>query len=81
MAKLAISCARSCEDFLDYSIEVEGEALDIILLTAFVSEGIARSIERLEALGHSVFIVPLQHNLLEAISEKEAAPSDAQALA
>ncbi|CAN7751980.1 DUF58 domain-containing protein [Paenibacillus sp. LjRoot56] len=80
MAKLAISCARSCEDFLDYGIEVEGEALDIILLTAFVSEGMARSIERLEASGHSVFLVPLQHNLLD-LSDKEAAPSNAQALA
>ncbi|KRE92747.1 hypothetical protein ASG89_33055 [Paenibacillus sp. Soil766] len=80
MAKLAISCARSCEDFLDYGIEVEGEALDIILLTAFVSEGMARSIERLEASGHSVFLVPLQHNLLD-LSDKEATPSDAQALA
>lgn len=78
MAKLAISCARSCEDFLDFGIEQEGAALDIILLTAFVSEGMARSIERLEALGHSVFIVPLQHNLLN-LNEKEATSSNERA--
>ncbi|OCT10495.1 hypothetical protein A8709_11880 [Paenibacillus pectinilyticus] len=79
MAKLAISCARSCEDFLDYGIELESEALDIILLTAFVSDSIAQSIARLEALGHSVFIVPLTHNLL-SLNEQEVASTHADAL-
>jgi uncharacterized protein (DUF58 family) len=75
MAKLAISCSRSCCDFLDDGIVQEETAMDIILLTAFVSPGMEESIERLEALGHSVFIVPLQHNLLD-LNDKEASTSD-----
>ncbi|SDO98531.1 Protein of unknown function DUF58 [Paenibacillus sp. yr247] len=74
MAKLAISCSRSCSDFLEYGIEQEGSAMDIILLTAFVSAGMEESIVRLEALGHSVFIVPLQHNLLD-LNDKEVSTS------
>lgn len=64
MAKAAISCSRSCADYLDEGIEQEGSALDIVLLTAYMSEAIEASIQRLETLGHSVFIVPLQHKLL-----------------
>jgi uncharacterized protein (DUF58 family) len=70
MAKLAISCSRSFEDFLNHGIEQEGTAMDIILLTSFVSKGIEESIMRLESLGHSVFIIPLQHDLLELNGEE-----------
>lgn len=76
MAKLAISCSHTCEDFLDLQIEQEGTAMDIILLTAYVSSGMEKSIDRLEAHGHSVFIVPLNHDLLD-LNEKEAKVSDA----
>ncbi|NQX70980.1 DUF58 domain-containing protein [Paenibacillus alba] len=75
MAKLAVSCSRSCSDYLDNEIEQEGSAMDIILLTAFVSTGIEESIERLESLGHTVYIVPLQHHLLAA-ADKEVHSSD-----
>ncbi|MDD9272165.1 DUF58 domain-containing protein [Paenibacillus sp. GCM10023248] len=64
MAKAAVSCTRSCADYLDGWVEREGSAMDIVLLTAFVSEAIEASIQQLEASGHSVFIVPLRHELL-----------------
>ncbi|UKS26739.1 DUF58 domain-containing protein [Paenibacillus sp. HWE-109] len=75
MAKLAVSCTRSCSNFLDLEVEQVGTAMDIILLTAFVSPDMEESIERLEALGHSVFLVPLQHHLL-SLTEQEANPAD-----
>lgn len=78
MAKLSISCSRSFEDFLDQGIEQEGTAMDIILLTSFVSKGIEESIVRLESLGHSVFIIPLQHGLLE-LNGKEVGVSNVKA--
>lgn len=78
MAKLAISYTRSCSDFLDESTLQEGSALDIILLTAFVSDAIEDSIQRLEAQGHTVFIVPLEHGLL-TLHEKEGSPADVNA--
>ncbi|MBP1967316.1 DUF58 domain-containing protein [Paenibacillus aceris] len=80
MAKLAISYTRSCSDFLDECILQEGSALDIILLTAFVSDAVEESIQQLEASGHTVFIVPLQHGLLN-LHEKEESPFDVNAAA
>ena len=69
MAKLAISCHAPSKTSSIMNRQ-EGTAMDIILLTSFVSKGIEDRIERLESLGHSVFIIPLQHGLLELNREE-----------
>ncbi|MFD0696126.1 DUF58 domain-containing protein [Paenibacillus sp. GCM10027628] len=76
MAKLTVSCCRTCPDFLDNWIIHDGSAMDIVLLTSFVSTSMQESIRELEALGHTVLVVPLQHSLVDLIGQ-EADPSDA----
>ncbi|MBD0383188.1 DUF58 domain-containing protein [Paenibacillus sedimenti] len=76
MAKLTVSCCRTCQDFLDDWIIHDGMAMDILLLTSFVSASMEMSIRQLEAMGHSVFIVPLQISLVDHI-EQEVETSDA----
>ncbi|TXK78394.1 DUF58 domain-containing protein [Paenibacillus sp. N3.4] len=70
MAKLAVSCCRSCNDFLANWEEQDGSAVDIVLLTAFVSSALQSRISQLEAMGHSVYIVPLDHHLLTFNTEE-----------
>ncbi|MGG1520044.1 DUF58 domain-containing protein [Paenibacillus oryzisoli] len=77
MAKLAISCARSCEDFLQQLLEEETSPVDIFLLTAYISEGMHERIEELEDAGHTVSLVPLRHELIESLESLEVKTSNA----
>ncbi|UJF32745.1 DUF58 domain-containing protein [Paenibacillus hexagrammi] len=71
MAKLAMACSRTFHDYLENGMNLgSSTALDIVLITAFQSAHIEEQIERLEWIGHSVYIIPLEHHLVDAAAEE-----------
>jgi len=72
MAKMEVACCRTFADYLQQYVDADGTAMDIVLITAFVSDKIEAQAERLRAAGHAVFVVDLHSALMPAAAGKEA---------
>ncbi|MCD1261451.1 DUF58 domain-containing protein [Paenibacillus athensensis] len=71
MAKMEVACCRTFADYLQQYVNTDDTALDIVLITAFISDKIEAQAERLRAAGHAVFVVDLR-SALAADAGKEA---------
>lgn len=72
MAKLAVACCAPFHDFLASGIGQDETPLDIVILTPYVSASIQEQIDYCEERGHTVWIIPLEHDLPGAAGKEDA---------